>query len=500
MSLTTSTCTDYQSKSSDGYCKNKLRVCSNKNQGMRKYMEDEVKIVIEEEDKRTAFLGVFDGHGGKEASIFARDNLYANIKAQPDFSDSNPEKVKSAIREGFLKTHWDMFRIVDTWPKRKDGLNSTSGTTATIAIIRGNKLYIAHVGDSAAVIATKNDDSEVYCSKDLTKDHKPESLEEKSRIEALGGRVASTNGVPRVVWKRAVQNAPLTNGTSKQYEYVPFLAVSRALGDLWSYDFDKSEFIVSPEPEIQAIDIIPGYHKFIVIASDGLWGVMNGNQAVDIVKSFETSSTCEHSKRNSSQHLVNKSLSLWQRKRSRADNISAVVAFFDSELEACAPGPTTEEEADTDALVSDNDDTPPMSKENSSSSLVRQLAFHNPADFNKPPVSLKPVIDEKPEKNFNTTEDSTTSITDVNNQGKRKIGDSTNEESNQKKLRTASPVASVSEDSHQCNVITVLSPESLYELQLDEDLGFADDESDENQAKNRRSEPTMVTRSSLLVK
>ena len=72
-------------------------------------------------------------------------------------------------------------------------------------------------------------------------------------------------------------------------------------GDLWSYDNDKQEFIVSPEPEIQAIDIIPGFHKFIVLASDGLWGVMNGEQVVDIVTSYEMSSTCKHNERNCSQ-------------------------------------------------------------------------------------------------------------------------------------------------------------------------------------------------------
>ena len=38
---------------------------------------------------------------------------------------------------------------------------------------------MAHVGDSAAVIATKENNK--YISTDLTKDHKPESIDEKSR-------------------------------------------------------------------------------------------------------------------------------------------------------------------------------------------------------------------------------------------------------------------------------------------------------------------------------
>jgi len=68
---------------------------------------------------------------------------------------------------------------IDSWSKGKDCL-STSGTTATIVILRKNKIYFAHVGDSAAVIAqTKNGE---YVAKELTVDHRPESHKEKSRL------------------------------------------------------------------------------------------------------------------------------------------------------------------------------------------------------------------------------------------------------------------------------------------------------------------------------
>jgi len=46
--------------------------------------------------------------------------------------------------------------------------------------LRKNKIYFAHVGDSAAVIAqTKNGE---YVAKELTVDHRPESHKEKSRL------------------------------------------------------------------------------------------------------------------------------------------------------------------------------------------------------------------------------------------------------------------------------------------------------------------------------
>lgn len=330
-------------------------------------MEDEICITAK--DDGTVFLGVFDGHGGKEAAIYAKQHLYDNILAQVGFAGSDPEKICSAIRGGFLQTHLDMSRVIDTWPKRKDGFHSTSGTTATIVILRDNRLYVAHVGDSAAVVSCKNDTQ--YEARELTRDHKPEDLEEKARIESLGGKVVTSNtGVHRVVWKRLSQ--------SLRYEYIPFLAVSRALGDLWSYDEDVDDFIVSPEPDINVVDLEHGVHKFIIVASDGLWGVMNAQTAVGIVSKYEETSLLKAAERNSSKHLLQKSLELWHKRRSRADNISVVVAFLDNVFSdvdinpICVEAPETTLAKTMDLNVKTSFQN---NMENSSLQLARQISF-----------------------------------------------------------------------------------------------------------------------------
>lgn len=106
---------------------------------------------------------------------------------------------------------------------------STSGTTAAIVIIRGRKMYVAHVGDSGVVRGKiKN---KLTKAEPLTSDHKPESPDEKKRIEGIGGQVLVRNGVHRVAWERPVvlkHKGPITRRTKT--ELVPFLAVSRALG------------------------------------------------------------------------------------------------------------------------------------------------------------------------------------------------------------------------------------------------------------------------------
>ena len=47
--------------------------------------------------------------------------------------------------------------FLDQWPKTSSGFRSTSGTTASVAIIKNSKIYIGHVGDSG--IALGYDDS-----------------------------------------------------------------------------------------------------------------------------------------------------------------------------------------------------------------------------------------------------------------------------------------------------------------------------------------------------
>ena len=56
------------------------------------------------------------------------------------------------------------------------------------------------------------------------------------RIRSFGGSVAHVNGVSRVVWKREIQKDSAKKGRNGQkYEYIPFLAVSRALGKILSF-------------------------------------------------------------------------------------------------------------------------------------------------------------------------------------------------------------------------------------------------------------------------
>ena len=74
-------------------------------------MEDYIVLKSETESKGQAFFAVFDGHGGKEAAKYARDNLWPAIKDSDGFDSSDPVKVAQAIAAGFVRTHEDMWKV-----------------------------------------------------------------------------------------------------------------------------------------------------------------------------------------------------------------------------------------------------------------------------------------------------------------------------------------------------------------------------------------------------
>ncbi|XP_022051324.2 protein phosphatase, Mg2+/Mn2+ dependent, 1Da [Acanthochromis polyacanthus] len=274
--------------------------------------------------RSVAFFAVFDGHGGREAAQFARDYLWEFMKKQRGFWSDSDREVCSAIRKGFVACHHAMWKKLPEWPKTLTGLPSTSGTTASVVVLRGNRMYVAHVGDSAVVLGVQDDPSIPFIrAVEVTQDHKPELPRERERIEGLGGSVIKKSGVNRVVWKRPrlSHNGPVRRSTV--IDQIPFLAVARALGDLWSYDFYSGEFVVSPEPDTSVVILDPRKHRYIILGSDGLWNMVPPQEAISMCQNNdEEMAPCGVS---SARQLVSHALLRWRQRMLRADNTSAIV-------------------------------------------------------------------------------------------------------------------------------------------------------------------------------
>lgn len=130
------------------------------NQGGRKYMEDVFSVAYQqtedEKDLEYAFFGIFDGHGGREAALFAKENLMDSITKQKSFWSDDDDSVLRAIREGFLSTQTAMWSDQPNWRRTATGLPSTAGTTASVCFIKRGKIFIGHCGDSGIVLGERD--------------------------------------------------------------------------------------------------------------------------------------------------------------------------------------------------------------------------------------------------------------------------------------------------------------------------------------------------------
>mmetsp|Transcript_40292 Transcript_40292/g.125360 ORF Transcript_40292/g.125360 Transcript_40292/m.125360 type:complete len:359 (-) Transcript_40292:88-1164(-) len=241
--------------------------------------------------------GVFDGHGpcGHDVSNFVQMTLSRGFVQHPQFAD-DPEK---ALGAAFTQTQSHCVRC-----QSEGQLDcSLSGTTATLAMLRGDVLYVAHVGDSRAVLARGA--SGQLEAEDLTRDHKPTCEGERARIEAAGGEVRRLEGdIPYRVFLHG-----------KMY---PGLAMTRAIGDTVGAIAG-----VSSVPEVSAFKVKDTW-RFMLLCSDGVWEFMSSEEAVMIVSKFSAVDA-----QKAAEALAAEAWTRWiQEEGNVVDDITVVCTWF----------------------------------------------------------------------------------------------------------------------------------------------------------------------------
>lgn len=219
-------------------------------QGWRMEMEDahlcSTKLKFGED---YSFFGVFDGHAGPKVAQYCSQNLLkfiAEAYAKSTETSDEEERIKQSIHKGFLTLDEDV---------RNKLQDDRSGTTAIVCLITPDKLFFGNCGDSRGFLC-RSDKVEF-----ATVDHKPVNEQERLRIEKAGGTVM----MQRV------------NGS---------LAVSRALGD---FDYKRSsdlapiEQLVSPEPEVFAMNRDLANDQYLLLACDGIYDVMSNDDVAKYV-------------------------------------------------------------------------------------------------------------------------------------------------------------------------------------------------------------------------
>lgn len=226
-------------------------------QGRSEYMEDRIDVRDDITDHQY-FFGIFDGHRGSSVAELLQRKLYPTINEFIEYpllsSIKKTEHVSEAINIAF--------NVMD------GNACYDQGACALMALCCDNKMYVAHAGDSRAVLYTNN------TIKQLTIDHKPNDPIERARIRKCGG---TTFVEPETI---VINPDGSLDYTHAVWRIPGGLAVSRSIGD---HDIKKNwQSGLIATPDIFSWDICPE-DQFMILASDGIWDVVSSNQAIEFV-------------------------------------------------------------------------------------------------------------------------------------------------------------------------------------------------------------------------
>ncbi|KAG2262936.1 hypothetical protein Bca52824_070015 [Brassica carinata] len=212
------------------------------------------------------FVGVYDGHGGPEASRYISDHLFSHLMR---ISRERGVITEETLRAAFSATEKGFLTLV----RRTRGLKpliAAAGSCCLVGVIWKGTLLIANVGDSRAVLGSSvssNDHrSNRIVAEQLTSDHNAAQEEVRQDLRSLHP------DDPRIlVHKQSV------------WRIKGIIQINR---DAY---LKHPDFSLGPSfprfylPEGLKDRVLQTSDKFVIFASDGLWEHVSNQQAVEIV-------------------------------------------------------------------------------------------------------------------------------------------------------------------------------------------------------------------------
>lgn len=228
------------------------------------------------------YVGVYDGHGGPEASRFITNHLFPYLQK---FALEQGGVSAEVIRKAFDATEEEFLHLVkQSWLDRPQIVSV--GSCCLVGAISNGILYVANLGDSRAVLGRQVSDGRMANSSSvvaerLSTDHNVGVEEVRKEVKALHPDDSHIVVYTRGVWR-----------------IKGIIQVSRSIGDVY---LKKPEFnrdplfqqygaavplrraVMSAEPSILIRKLRP-QDLFLIFASDGLWEQLSDEAAVGIVQ------------------------------------------------------------------------------------------------------------------------------------------------------------------------------------------------------------------------
>ncbi|XP_072957096.1 probable protein phosphatase 2C 78 [Typha angustifolia] len=239
-------------------------------------LEDQGQVLT---SSSSTYIGVFDGHGGPEASRFVSSHLFPYLHK---FESEQGGLSAEVIKEAFDATEEEFLRLVRTSCLSRPQIASV-GSCCLVGAITDETLYVANLGDSRAVLGRRGSDGRGVVAERLSSDHNVAVEEVRKELAALHPDDSHIVVHSRGVWR-----------------IKGIIQVSRSIGDMYlkKPEFSKQslfQHLGSPVPlKRPVMTAVPSVRVrklkqqdlFLIFASDGLWEQLSDEAAVDIVVKY----------------------------------------------------------------------------------------------------------------------------------------------------------------------------------------------------------------------
>lgn len=220
--------------------------------GSRRQMEDEFMFCDSLRhscpdlplEKDMALMAVLDGHGGRESASFVKAYLPGELGMalmQQEEEGLSEKMLKKAVEAAYKRLDARIAAEVPT----------ADGTCAVLAMIKGDMVYVANLGDSGAFLGRQKP-SGAMATIPLSEAHKCWMIKEKDRIFRSGG---------------TVENGRVNS----------LLDVSRSLGDI-----PLKKYGVLCMPTLLKFKMDHRIDQFVLLACDGFWNAWSSAEAIEM--------------------------------------------------------------------------------------------------------------------------------------------------------------------------------------------------------------------------
>ncbi|KAL1559590.1 [pyruvate dehydrogenase (acetyl-transferring)]-phosphatase [Salvia divinorum] len=142
------------------------------------------------------FVGVYDGHGGPEASRYICDHFFNNLIR---LAQENGAMSEEALRSAFSETENGFLTLV----RRAYAISpvlAAIGSCCLVGVIWKRVLYVANLGDSRAVMGCLNRSNRIVAEQ-LTLDHNASMEEVRKELTNLHPEDSQIVVMKQGVWR-----------------------------------------------------------------------------------------------------------------------------------------------------------------------------------------------------------------------------------------------------------------------------------------------------------